>query len=105
MSAAMTLPTNRPEQALKAGGEEEEEEEAGRRRMAVRRGGAAPSQSHGTTQQDNKPSLSLFFFSLHLSVLFCLFLSAVESGKRNLSFHILSAPPLIALDTQSIYLA
>ena len=37
--------------------------------MAVRHGGAAPSQSHGTTQQDNKLSLSLvLYLSLSLSL-------------------------------------
>lgn len=82
--------------------------------MALRRGGAAPSQTHGTTQQDNKLSPSLppshlltchFFLSLHLSAY--LFPSASESGNRNLkaasSFHILSALPLIALDTPTAF--
>ena len=74
VSAGGTLPANRPEQALRAGAEGG----GGGRRMAVRRGGAATSQSHGTTQQDNKPS------SLSISVSLSLFLSAAECGKRNL---------------------
>lgn len=78
--------------------------------MALRRGGAAPSQTHGTTQQDNKlspslpPSSSPASFSLPPSHLFP---SASESGNRNLkvasSFHILSALPLIALDTPTAF--
>lgn len=74
--------------------------------MAVRHGGAAPSQAQGTTQQDNKSSLSL---SMFLSPSLSLFLSPAESGNRNLkaasSFHILSTLLLMVLDTQRIFLA
>lgn len=67
-------------------------------------------QSHGTTQQDNKPALSLsLHVSFAISVSLYLYLSAAESGNRNLKaasgFHILSALPLMVVDTQSIYLA